>query len=189
MKRVPRPARRQLISGDNPDGQCPLETRKHALHLQFTPASVTSPAKDETQVPTNIFFWQAEKGLSSGRLPATKLARAKRAFRFIFNFPPINLNPPRSAGSSIIWRLDAKSVMSGANFHAAFEVPVFKVSGTEPVSPNDPDPTASLQMPVEAMRRDEGSIIHVSGGSRGRDFYFPGLRRNWKESLRVRFSP
>ena len=67
--------------------------------------------------------------------------------------------------------------MSGPDFAAAFEVPVFKVAGAAVTGEvAEPDPTASLQMPIEELRRDEHSKIQVTDGPGGREFYFPAAR-------------
>lgn len=67
--------------------------------------------------------------------------------------------------------------MSGPDFAASFEVPVFQVAGVAAAEAADePDPTAPLQMPVEELRRDEHSKIQVSDGPAGREFYFPAAR-------------
>ena len=41
---------------------------------------------------------------------------------------------------------------------------------------DEPDPTSSLQMPVEELRRDEHSQIQVTNRAAGREFYFPTAR-------------
>jgi hypothetical protein len=78
---------------------------------------------------------------------------------------------------AVIWRLTAKAKMSGPDFAAQFEVPVFQVAGVAAAAAMDaPDPTAPLQMPVEELRRDEHSKIQVTDGPDGREFYFPAAR-------------
>jgi hypothetical protein len=53
---------------------------------------------------------------------------------------------------------------------------VFKVAGAASVEPDEPDPTAPLQIPVEDIRRDEHSKIRLGDGPDGREFYFPAAR-------------
>jgi hypothetical protein len=82
---------------------------------------------------------------------------------------------------SVLWRLEAKSKMRGPDFHAIFEMPVFKVSGasvaeTGVTDTTDSDPTAALEAPIDEIRRDENSKIKVTDGPNGREFYFPAAR-------------
>ncbi|HEY3915054.1 MAG TPA: hypothetical protein VGN61_11260 [Verrucomicrobiae bacterium] len=182
MSRVPAPLGGKFQATIQTGVRLKLE---HALHLQFSCVRhIASQGRNSSS--HEYILWQAEKVYR----PDASLPQARpgpTGIPIYFQLPADQPESSRSAGSSILWRLEAKSAMSGANFHAAFEVPVFNVPGTEPVSPSEPDPTASLQMPVEAMRRDEGSIIQVSGGSRGREFYFPA-RRNWKKACALAFA-
>jgi hypothetical protein len=66
--------------------------------------------------------------------------------------------------------------MTGPDFVAAFDVPVFHVDGAVAVTADEPDPTAALEMPMDEIRRDEHSRIKVSDGPGGREFYFPAAR-------------
>jgi len=55
-------------------------------------------------------------------------------------------------------------------------VPVFKLADAVADAADEPDPTASLQMPIEELRRDEHSKIRVTDGPDGREFFFPAAR-------------
>jgi hypothetical protein len=77
---------------------------------------------------------------------------------------------------SVFWRLEAKAKMSGPDFHAIFDVPVFKVANAGSTDADGPDPTAALQATIEEIRRDEHSKIQVVDGPDGREFYFPAAR-------------
>jgi len=84
-------------------------------------------------------------------------------------------------GVSVFWRLEAKSKMSGPDFHATFDVPVFKVASaataeTADADSNEFDPTAGLQAPIEEIRREEHSKIQITDGPNGQEFYFPAAR-------------
>jgi hypothetical protein len=79
---------------------------------------------------------------------------------------------------SVFWRLDARSKMRGPNFRAVFDLPVFKVAGAEisdssATEADDSDPTATLQAPIDEIRREANSKIKISDGTNGREFYFP----------------
>ncbi|MGD0812152.1 MAG: hypothetical protein ABSA83_00980 [Verrucomicrobiota bacterium] len=79
-------------------------------------------------------------------------------------------------GLAIIWRLKAQAKMSGPNFDAMFDVPVFNVAGAAAARTAEPDPTASLQIPIEEVRRDEHSRIQIRNAPGGREFFFPAAR-------------
>jgi hypothetical protein len=70
--------------------------------------------------------------------------------------------------------LEASAKLRGPDFHAAFEVPVFKLPETAPVSD---DPTAPFQMSLDEVRQQIHSLIQVNdlpGG--GKEFIFPAGR-------------
>ena len=66
--------------------------------------------------------------------------------------------------------------MRGPDLHVTFDVPVFKLAGTQPTETDEPDPAAAWEMPVEEIRRDEHSRIQVNDGPGGREFFFPAAR-------------
>ena len=66
--------------------------------------------------------------------------------------------------------------MRGPDFSVAFDVPVFKVAGAVVADANEADPTATLQEPIDEIRRDQNSRIKISDGPNGREFYFPAAR-------------
>jgi len=77
---------------------------------------------------------------------------------------------------AIIWRLEAKAKVSGPDFNAVFDVPVFNVASAAAAQAAEPDPTAALQMPIEEVRRDEHSKIQIRNAPHGREFFFPAAR-------------
>jgi hypothetical protein len=77
---------------------------------------------------------------------------------------------------AIIWRLEAKAKVSGPDFNAVFDVPVFNVASAAAAQAAEPDTTAALQMPIEEVRRDEHSKIQIRNAPGGREFFFPAAR-------------
>ncbi len=152
---------------------------QHALHLQLSCIRrVANSGRNSSS--SEYVLWQEEKIYRPEALfPETGPDGTSIPVYFKL---PADQPESSSAGSvTTTWRLDVKSVMSGANFHALFEVPVFQLAGAEPVAPDEPDPTLALQMPVEEIRLDEHSLIQVSTEPDGRQFFFPA-RRNWKKA-------
>ncbi len=148
---------------------------EQGLHLKLSCLRRTvSGSGDEQRVEESI-LWQNEKVFrNDASLHSTSSGGSGIPVHF-----PLPVEQPESSlrgNATIIWRLEAKAKMSGPDFSATFEVPVFRVAGTVPVVESEADPTAPLQMSVEEIRRDEHSKIQVTDGPGGREFYFPAAR-------------
>ncbi len=148
---------------------------EQGLHLKLSCISRTVTSSGDGQHVSENIIWQSEKVFRpDASLPTTGAGGS--GIPVHFNLPA---NQPESSlrgSSTIVWRLEAKAKMAGPDFTAMFEVPVFRVAGTVPSPDNDSDPTASLQMSAEEIRRDEHSKIQVTDGPNGREFYFPAAR-------------
>jgi hypothetical protein len=88
---------------------------------------------------------------------------------------PDNLPESTAAiGDGIHWKLEASAKLRGPNFHAAFEVPVFKLP--EPPAISD-DPTVPYQMSLDEMRKTNPLKNSGQGfAGRGKEFIFPAAR-------------
>lgn len=88
-------------------------------------------------------------------------------------FFPLPDDKPESSpvpGDGVHWRLEAWARVSGPNFHAAFEVPVFKLD--EP--PQIPeDPTAPHHLSLDEIRKQIHSQIQIVDLPDGKEFIFP----------------
>jgi hypothetical protein len=149
---------------------------EHGLHLKLACIRrIVSGSGDNHNVVENI-LWQEEKIFKTeADLPEPEPGRS--GIPVFFKLPADQPECSVYGGESVIWRLEAKAKMSGPDFAAQFEVPVFQVAGVAAAEAADaPDPTAPLQMPVEELRRDEHSKIQVTDGPAGREFYFPAAR-------------
>ena len=149
---------------------------EHGLHLKLSCIRrvVTGSGKNRN-VQENI-LWQDEKVFA----PNANLPEPEPGHSGIPVFFKLPADQPECSGSgdnAVLWRLEAKAKMSGPDFRAQFEVPVFQVAGAAVAEVADePDPTAALQESVENIRREENSKIQVTDGPRGREFYFPAAR-------------
>ena len=149
---------------------------EHGLHLKLSCIRrIVSGGGEDSHNQENI-LWQDEKVFApNANLPEPEPGRS--GIPVFFKLPANQPECFAHGNEAIIWRLEAKAKMSGPGFSAVFEVPVFKVAGaTGAEEANDPDPTAALQMPVEELRREEGSKIEITDGPDGREFYFPAAR-------------
>jgi hypothetical protein len=77
-------------------------------------------------------------------------------------------------GDGIHWRLETSAKLRGPDFHASFEVPVFKLPEPPEISE---DPTAQYQMSLDEVRRQIHSKIQVNDlPDGGKEFIFPAAR-------------
>jgi hypothetical protein len=116
-------------------------------------------------------LWQDEKWLRAD-LPQTGLNATDIPvfFRLPDNLPESAV----SSGDGIHWKLEASAKLRGPDFHAAFDVPVFKLP--EPPAIAD-DPTAPFQMSLDEIRRQIHSHIQVNDlPDGGKEFIFPAAR-------------
>ena len=93
----------------------------------------------------------------------------------LFNIP-FECRPVESisASRSIVWRLNVGATVTGTDFAADFEVPVFKTSESRPDAPKLPDPTAAYEKPIE-LGLPRGVRIRPSSTG-GTEFHFAAAR-------------
>jgi len=149
---------------------------EHGLHLKLSCIRRTVSGSGDNRSVNESVLWQDEKVFKpEASLPEPEPGHS--GIPVFFKLPAEQPECFAHGNEAIIWRLEAKAKMSGPDFTAAFEVPVFKVAGTAVTGEAaEPDPTASWQMPIEELRRDEHSKIQVTDGPGGREFYFPAAR-------------
>ncbi len=144
------------------------------LKLSCIRRVVTGSGKNQSTQETVL--WQGEKVFK----PEASLPEPEPGHTGIPVFFKLPADQPECfarGNEAVNWRLEAKAKMSGPDFSASFEVPVYHVAGAAIAEPADEsDPTAALQMPVEDLRRDEHSRIQITAGPAGREFYFPSAR-------------
>jgi hypothetical protein len=148
---------------------------EHGLHLKLSCIRRVVTGSGKNQSTQETVLWQDEKVFKpEASLPEPESGRS--GIPVFFKIPADQPECYAHGRESVLWRLEAKAKMSGPNFSAAFDVPVFKVAGAIAEAADEPDPTVALQMPVEEVRRDEHSRIQVNDVSGGREFYFPPAR-------------
>ena len=148
---------------------------EQGLHLKLSCISRTVSQSGDSQHVSENILWQNEKVFRpDAALTATGAGGS--GIPVHFDLPAEQPEASLRGQSTIIWRLEARAKMAGPDFTATFEVPVFRVAGFVPSPTPESDPTASLQMPAEEIRRDEHSRIQVNDVPGGREFYFPAAR-------------
>jgi hypothetical protein len=148
---------------------------EHGLHLKISCIRRVVSGSGKNQSISETILWQDEK-IYTAQANLSESEPGQSGIPVHFKLPADQPECYARGRESVFWRLDAKAKMSGPSFHAAFDVPVFKIAGAIAEADDEPDPTAALQEPVEEIRRDENSKIKISDGLNGREFYFPAAR-------------
>ncbi len=155
--------------------EMPLKLEQ-GLHLKLSCIGRTVSGSGKNRQVHEQILWQDEKVFRADAACPQSVPNGS-GIPVHFQLPA---NQPESSlrgEATIIWRLEARTKMSGPDFSAMFEVPVFRVAEMPMSAPeNDSDPTVTLQMSAEEIRRDEHSKIQVTIGPGGREFYFPAAR-------------
>ena len=161
-------------SGGALQGRIQVKTRlqpEHGLHLRLSCVRrMTTGASNNRQTSEKI-LWQDEKWLRAD-LPQTGLNET--GIPVFFKLPNNLPESEVSRGDGIHWKLEASAKLRGPDYHAAFDVPVFRL----PEPPAIPeDPTAQFQMSLDEIRRQIHSHIQVNDlPDGGREFIFPAAR-------------
>jgi hypothetical protein len=161
-------------SGGTLQGRIQVQTRlqpEHGLHLCLSCVRRTTMGASNNRQTSEKILWQDEKWLRAD-LPQTGLNATDIPvfFRLPDNLPESAV----SSGDGIHWKLEASAKLRGPDFHAAFDVPVFKLP--EPPAIAD-DPTAPFQMSLDEIRRQIHSHIQVNDlPDGGKEFIFPAAR-------------
>ena len=161
-------------SGGTLQGRIQVKTRlqpEHGLHLRLSCVRRTTTGASNNRQTSEKILWQDEKWLRAD-LPQTDFNATEIPvfFRLPDNLPESTV----SSGDGIHWKLEASAKLRGPDFHAAFDVPVFKLP--EPPAIFD-DPTAQFQMSLDEVRQLIHSHIQVNELPDGsREFIFPAAR-------------
>jgi len=162
------------VPGGTLAGKIQVETKlqpQHGLHLCMTCVRRTTSGSGNRRAATEKILWQDEKWLRPD-LPQTNASATGIPvfFKLPDNLPDSTVSP----GDGIHWKLEASAELRGPNFHATFDVPVFKSSETPPLPD---DPTVQYQMSLDEIRRQIRSHIQVNDlPDGGEEFIFPAAR-------------
>jgi hypothetical protein len=161
-------------SGHTLRGLIQVKTRlqaHHGLHLRLSCVRRTTTGASNNRQTSEKILWQDEKWLRAD-LPQTNLNATGIPvyFRLPDNLPESAVSP----GDGIHWKLEASAKLRGPDFHAAFDLPVFKLPET-PASSDDP--TLPYQLSLDEVRQQVHSQIQVNDLPDGaKEFIFPAAR-------------
>jgi len=160
--------------GGTLEGEIQVKTRllpQLGLHLRLSCIRQTTTGSGKDRHTTERILWQDEKWLRPD-LPQTDLNAT--GIPIYFKLPVDQPESTASSGDGIHWKLEVAATLRGPDFHAAFDVPVFKLAETPGISD---DPTARYQMPLDEVRQQIHSKIQVNDlPDGGKEFIFPAAR-------------
>jgi hypothetical protein len=161
-------------SGGALQGRIQVKTRlqpEHGLHLRLSCVRRTTTGASNNRQTSEKILWQDEKWLRAD-LPQT--GSNATGIPVFFKLPGNLPDSKVSRGDGIHWKLEASAKLRGPDFHAAFDVPVFKL----PEPPAIPeDPTTQFQMSLDEIRQQIHSHIQVNDlPDGGKEFIFPAAR-------------
>lgn len=155
-------------------GEIEVQTRlqpQHGIHLKLSCVRRTVTGKSNNRQTSEKILWQDEKWLRASLPPGGAKATAIPVY---FKLPDGLPESTVSAGDGVHWKLEASAELPGPNFHAAFEVPIFKLA--EPPAPSG-DATLPYQMSLDEIRQQILSRIRVKDlPDGGKEFIFPAGR-------------
>ena len=161
-------------SGGALQGRIQVKTRlqpEHGLHLRLSCVRRTTTGASNNRQTGETILWQDEKWLRAD-LPQTGLNET--GIPVFFKLPDNLPVSEVSLGDGIHWKLETSAKLSGPDYNAAFDVPVFKLPET-PAIPEDP--TVQFQMSLDEIRQQIHSHIQVNDlPDGGREFIFPAAR-------------
>jgi hypothetical protein len=161
------------VTGGTLEGEIQVKIKlqpQHGLHLRLSCVRRTTTGSGNNRSTAEKILWQDEKWLRAD-LPQTDLNAT--GIPIFFKLPDNLPESTASLGDGIHWKLEAAASLRGPNFHAAFEVPVFKLPQAPEISE---DPTTQYQMSLDEVRKQIHSKIRVNDLPDGKEFIFPAAR-------------
>jgi len=131
---------------------------------------VTTRSGGESSTRERI-LWQEERQVTeTGHVGRTATA-IPVSFRLPLNARETDASDP---SSEILWRLEARASVPGVEYHAGFEVPVFRTPASEiPLPPEEEEPLAEY---TAEYRQPPDSRIYVTSGLRRTEIFFAPAR-------------
>lgn len=144
---------------------------RHGWHLRLSCIRRTTSGAGIRRATSEKLLWQDEKWLRADLPQAGSNATVIPVFfKLPGNLPESSVSPD----DGIHWKLEASAELRGPNFHAAFDLPVFKTSEI-PAVPDDP--TVQHQISLDEIRKQIRSPIQVNAlPDGGKEFVFPAAR-------------
>ena len=141
-----------------------LAEKGYKLRLRCVRRTVTGSGKHRST--SEDLLWEDTKVILRDSLSHE---RERTGVPVHFNIP-YELPASEGGNPAIVWRLEISADIPGVDYHAQFEVPVFKTEASAAAAPPLKDPTAAFQPPPANTR------IRVRDLPDGVEVYFPPAR-------------
>lgn len=141
------------------------------FHLTLTCINrITRRTGKETTTHETV-LWQDERTVTeTGRVGARATA-----IPVSFKLPPdVRESDDGDPANRIIWRLEARASVPGVDYHASFEVPIFRTP--ESSIPPSPEDEESLAAAIEVYRQSPDSRIRVTRTLHRTEIFFSAAR-------------
>ncbi|HTV40260.1 MAG TPA: hypothetical protein VMF08_06780 [Candidatus Sulfotelmatobacter sp.] len=143
---------------------------EHGWHVALSCVLRKTAGRANNLRTTERILWRDETWL---RRDLPQAGSNQTSIPVFFRLPENKPDSTPAAGDGIHWRLEASARFAGPDFHAAFEVPVFKL----PEQPNIPENTAAqYQLSLDEIQKEIQSKIRVVDMPESKEFIFPGGR-------------
>ena len=161
-------------AGGTLEGEIQVRTKlqpQHGLHLRLSCIRRMTTGSGKDSSTSEKILWQDDKWLRPD-LPQTDLNAT--GIPVYFKLPADQPESTAGRGDGVHWQLEASAKLRGPDFHASFEVPVFKLPDPPEISD---DPTVPYQMLLDEVRQQIHSKIQVNDlPEGGKEFIFPAAR-------------
>lgn len=154
-------------------GQIRIPGRAHPLdawHISLSCIRRTTAAPASHPPASERVLWRQEQWM---RPDLPQPDEGQTIVPVFFKLPDDAPNSTTGARDGTRWRLEARASLSGPNFHAKFEVPVFRL-------PDKPEIPANLavefQLSLDDVWKRLHSKIRIGNLAGGKEFVFPSCR-------------
>ncbi|HUR79796.1 MAG TPA: hypothetical protein VM733_03460 [Thermoanaerobaculia bacterium] len=128
-----------------------------ALRLASVRREIRGSGKDRSEHET--ILWQDEQTLEHGLMPSAIGMRVPFRFDIPHDAPPCDFTDPRN---TVLWKLYASAAVPGIDYEAEFELPVFRVEGSQDEIADRPLSAFSWQPPPEVSLTPDSITIRSS---------------------------
>lgn len=143
---------------------------EHGWHVALSCISRKTTGPANNLRTTERILWRDETWLRRD-LPQT--LPNQTSIPVFFRLPENKPDSTPATGDGTHWRLEASARLAGPDFHAAFEVPVFKLSEQPDIPENR---AAQYQLSLDEIQKEIQSKIQIIDLPESKEFIFSGGR-------------
>lgn len=143
---------------------------EHGWHVALSCVSRKTTGPTNNLRTTERILWRDETWL---RRDLPQAGVDETSIPVFFRLPENKPDSTPAMGDGTHWRLEASARLAGPDFHAAFEVPVFKLSEQPDIPENI---AAQYQLSLDEIKKEIQSKIQIVELPESKEFIFPGGR-------------